>query len=169
VEVPSAPPPSFKASLVPWVAPTVALFAIYAVHRLTQLRDSDKSVFDLHKAVAEFAANTRPTILTGWDEEIEGKRLAAIEQTKWRLQQLGGLAERLRRISMRRRWGWTMPPLQQVSISLTAEMGQLRDRVTSDPFDDPTRSAIVGKSEEVEQSIGAFLQALDEALLSWMG
>src|SRR3546814_5182553 len=56
-------------------------------------------------------------------------------------------------------------PLQISAVTLTADMGALRDRITGDPFDDPTRQPIDDKREEVEQAIGAFLQSLDEALL----
>src|SRR3546814_1590712 len=46
-------------------------------------------------------------------------------------------------------------PLQISAVTLTADMGALRDRITGDPFDDPTRQPIDDKREEVEQAIGA--------------
>src|SRR3546814_5502460 len=84
-----------------WAGPVVALIAIYAVHRLTQLRDKEKAVFELHKTIGESVGNTKTVILTAWEDPDATKRQAAIEQTKWRLQQLGGLVERLRKMSKR--------------------------------------------------------------------
>src|SRR3546814_5754462 len=47
-----------------WAGPVVALIAIYAVHRLTQLRDKEKAVFELHKTIGESVGNTKTVILT---------------------------------------------------------------------------------------------------------
>src|SRR3546814_3152489 len=81
---------------------------------------------------------------------------------------LGGLVERLRKMSKRWRCQRAVIPLQISAVTLTADMGALRDRITGDPFDDPTRQPIDDKREEVEQAIGAFLQSPDEALLGWV-
>src|SRR3546814_1564019 len=113
----------------------------------------------LHKTIGESVGNTKTVILTAWEDPDATKRQAAIEQTKWRLQQLGGLVERLRKMSKRWRCQRAVIPLQISAVPLTADMGALRDRITGDPFDDPTRQPIDDKSEEVEQAIGAFWQS----------
>lgn len=161
-----------------WVAlgagltgPLVALLAIYAVHRLTRSREREKSVYDLHKAIGEALAGLVPVILMAWQDKDAVKRAAAIEQTKWRLQQVGGMTERMRKMSRgfsvsRRISNRNWPGI--LEIALTAEMGMLRDRLTADPFEDPARPITKGKDEEIEQAIGSFMLALDAGLLAWM-
>jgi len=155
-------------SLSDWAGPAVAIAAVFAVHRLTQIRDKEKAVFDLHKAIGESTGSIKSVIMTAWEDESSEKRVAAIQQAKWRLQQIGGLVERLRRMSLRRRLRLAIFFCPITMIKLTEEMGVLRDQITVDPFDDPTRGPVQGKSEDVEQAIGSFLQSLDEALLCWM-
>src|SRR3546814_8810099 len=104
-----------------WAEPVVALIAIYAVHRLTQQRDKEKAVFELHKTIGESVGNTKTVILTAWEDPDATKRQAAIEQTKWRLQQLGGLVERLRKMSKRWRCQRAVIPLQISAVTLTAD------------------------------------------------
>src|SRR3546814_20863979 len=116
--------------------PVVALIAIYAVHRLTQLRDKEKAVFELHKTIGESVGNTKTVILTAWEDPDATKRQAAIEQTKWRLQQLGGLVERLRKMSKRWRCKRAVIPHQISAVTLTEDMGELRCRITGHPFED---------------------------------
>src|SRR3546814_12975677 len=107
-----------------WAGPVVALNAIYAVHRLSQLRDKEKAVFELHKTIGESVGNTKTVILTAWEDTDATKRQAAIEQTKWRLQQLGGLVERLRKMSKRWRCQRAVIPLQISAVPLTAAIGR---------------------------------------------
>src|SRR3546814_12008017 len=92
--------------------PIGALISLDAVHRLTQLRDKETAVFELHKTMRESVGNTKTVILTAWEDPDATKRQAAIEQTKWRLQQLGGLVERLRKMSKRWRCQRAVIPLQ---------------------------------------------------------
>src|SRR3546814_13488322 len=57
-----------------WAGPVVALIAIYAVHRLTQLRDKEKAVFELHKTIGESVGNTKTVILTAWEDPDATKK-----------------------------------------------------------------------------------------------
>src|SRR3546814_1701790 len=57
-----------------WAGPVVALIAIYAVHRLTQLRDKEKAVLELHKTIGESVGNTKTVILTAWEDTEDRKR-----------------------------------------------------------------------------------------------
>jgi hypothetical protein len=165
---PAAQPFGGLGGFLTLAGPVVALFAIYAVHRLTQIRDREKSVYDLHSDIADAASALATTVMTAWEEKGDAKRNAAIAQAKWRLQQLGGLVERLRKRSKRLKWRWGWPACGYGTISLTDDMGLLRDTITDDPFEDFSRGPVKDKNEEVEQAIGTFLLALDEALLGWM-
>lgn len=80
----------------------VALFAIWAVHSLTKGRDREKAVFDLYKLVSDAAAALKPIVIKAWQDDDAGVRVTAIAETNWRLQQIGGYVERIRRQS--RRW-----------------------------------------------------------------
>jgi hypothetical protein len=90
-----------------------------------------------------------------------------VAETKWRLQQLGGSAERLRKLSKRRRW-ITWPPSRDVSVGLMTAMKDLRDELTADPFEDPSRRIDRAHAEQVEQAIGDFLSSLDEGFFKWL-
>lgn len=84
--------------------PAVALIAIWAVHSLTKSRDREKAVFDLYKTVRDAVDGIKPIIVKAWEEQDPDVRRTAIAETMWRLQQIGALAERIRRQS--RRWAW---------------------------------------------------------------
>jgi hypothetical protein len=182
----------------------VALFAIWAVHHLTRSRDREKSIFELYKLVAEALTDVKPVILKAWSEKPGDARQAAIAETKWRLQHIGGLIERIRRQS--RRWAWRgiaaprLPARQTyaksptllglvggwaydvwrwgshalwvpgwtVAIVAVRHMAALREDITKDPFEDPSRPAGTARSEKLELIIGGFLQGLDEQLFGWM-
>jgi hypothetical protein len=81
----------------------VALFAIWAVHNLTKGRDREKAVFDLYKIVSDATTALKPIVIKAWQDDDAGVRATAIAETNWRLQQIGGYVERIRRQS--RRWG----------------------------------------------------------------
>lgn len=89
-------------SFTPLAGPAVALIAIWAVHSLTKSRDREKTVFELYKSVNDAVAALKPIIVKTWADEDAEVRKAAAAETIWRLQQLGGFVERIRRQS--RRW-----------------------------------------------------------------
>src|SRR3546814_5012210 len=69
-----------------WAGPVVALIAIYAVHRLTQLRDKEKAVFELHKTIGESVVNTKTVILSAWERSEErrvGKECVSTCRSRW--------------------------------------------------------------------------------------
>lgn len=82
----------------------MALVAIWAVHGLTKSRDREKAVFDLYKTVGEATAALKPIIVKAWVDPDQEVRKAAVAETIWRLQQIGGFVERIRRQSTR--WAW---------------------------------------------------------------
>src|SRR3546814_7849276 len=79
-----------------------------------------KSSFRATQNDWESDGNTKTVILTAWEDPDAHKRQAAIEQTKWRLQKLGGLVERLRKMSKRWRCQRAVLPLQLSAITLPA-------------------------------------------------
>lgn len=173
VQVTPAPEePGF--TLSDWIpaAPSVAvaLFAIWAVHKLTRVREREKSVFELYRSLGEHAAATATAAAAAWATPNGPERRRAVAETKWRLQQLGGLAERLRALSRRKRKGrWWFPwPRKVTEISLRAEMFALRRDLTSDPFEEPDRKADKDQAETIEQAMGTFLTAADQHLADWM-
>lgn len=89
--------------LTPLASPIVALFAIWAVHGLTKGRDREKAVFDVYKMLADAVAALKPIVMLAWQAGSDIERAAAVAETNWRLQQIGGYVERIRRQS--RRWG----------------------------------------------------------------
>lgn len=91
-------------SLAPLAGPVVALIAIWAVHSLTKSRDREKAVFELYKTVGDAVATLKPIIVKAWADEAPETRRAAVAETIWRLQQVGGFVERIRRQS--RRWAF---------------------------------------------------------------
>lgn len=141
--------------------------AVWAVHRLTRNREREKAVFDLYKMIGESIGPLKEAAVRGWTSRAGPDRRTAVAETKWRLQQLGGSVERLRKLSKRRR-AISWPPFQDVSIRLTNAMKDLRDIITQDPFEDPTRKANRAQSEEVERAIGSFLSTLDERFFVWI-
>ena len=146
---------------VPGVLAT--LIAVWAVHKLTRSREREKAVYDLYKIADEVVVPLKEAAILAWSLPKGPERRRAVAETKWRLQQLGGTAERLRKMSRRRTW-W----LREVSIALTTEMKELRETLTGDPFEDPGRRADKSKSEQVEQAIGAFISTLDDKVFLWM-
>src|SRR3546814_14489525 len=68
-----------------WVGPVVALIAIYAVHRVTQLREKAKAAFAPHKTIGEPVGNNTTDLLTAWEDPDTTNRQAATEKTTWRL------------------------------------------------------------------------------------
>src|SRR3546814_5534193 len=112
-----------------WAGPVVALIAIYVVHRLTQLRDKEKAVFELHKTIGESVGNTKTVILTAWEDPDATKRQAATEQTKWHLQKLGGLVERQRKMSKRWKSQLTVIPIHIRQDTLTDDMESFRNQI----------------------------------------
>src|SRR3546814_12132029 len=64
-----------------WAGPVVALIAIYAVHRLTQLRDKEKAVFELHKTIGESVGNTKTVIRS--EERRVGKECVSTCRSRW--------------------------------------------------------------------------------------
>jgi hypothetical protein len=74
------------------------------VHSLTKGRDREKAVFDVYKMMADAVAALKPVVITAWQGKTAVERAAAVAETNWRLQQIGGYVERIRRQS--RRWGF---------------------------------------------------------------
>jgi hypothetical protein len=143
------------------------LFAIWAVHKLTRGREREKAVFDLYKAISDSLEPLKQATHRAWTTRAGPERRAAVAEAKWRLQQLGGSAERLRKLSKRKRW-LTLPPGRDVTVVLTSAMKDLRDNLTADPFEDPSRKIDRGRSEAVEQYVGEFLLKLDEGFFMWI-
>lgn len=81
---------------------------------------------------------------------------------------MGATLGRLQMLTTRRRWHRNRPFRRDVSIQLTAEMVALRRAITSDPFEEPKRSAKPDRAEMVEQEIGGLLSHMDAKLYEWM-
>jgi hypothetical protein len=170
VVVEAAPTPAFGwQTIMPALPGVVAtLFAVWAVHKLTRNREREKAVFELYKSVREDVALLKSAAVTAWGCRKGPDRRTAIAETKWRLQQVGGTVERLRRLSKRRRFARDWKLWVDASIYMTGDMRDLRDALTDDPFEDPARSADKVKAEAIEQAVGGFLSALDDKFYQWM-
>jgi len=110
----------------------------------------------------------RTAARNGWAAPTKDERLAAINETKWRLQQLGGTAERIRVLSLKASWRFQLPPRKRVSISMREEMASLRRSLTDDPFEDPKRRARPTQAMIAEDNIGVFLAALEPKIRTWL-
>lgn len=172
VQVPEKPRGFDFASVAPSMAgPIVALFAIYAVHHLTRRRDREKVAIDLHKSIHESLAAIVPVAVQAWEARTKSLRLSSVQDANWKLQQIGGQVERLNGISTRYNWKRKFLFIffpEKSSVSLARNMAALRDRITEDPFADPDRKPARDQRSAVEQTVGAFILELDQALFNWL-
>ena len=72
--------------------------------RPEESRDREKAVFELYKTVGDAVDALWPVVLKAWSEYDPEARRVAVAETVWRLQQIGGFVERIRRQSSR--WAW---------------------------------------------------------------
>ena len=151
--------------------PAVALFAIFAVHFLTRRRDKEKTALEIHKIIHDAVTDCKDTFLKAWESTSKKTRLESVQDSNWRLQQIGSHLERLRKITVRRNIRLVyliIPVIKKESVSLTRQMAELRETLTQDPFSDPSRKPDRTKRSTIEQALGDFLVQLDTALLDWL-
>lgn len=172
VVVAGSEPPRQTSLISGWLpaVPTVlaGLFGIWAVHQLTKGREREKAVFELYKSVGDHVNGAKAAAVAAWSARKGPERRRAIAETKWRIQQVGGTLNRLRLLSARRRFRWTVAFYAIRPIGVEAAMIQFRRMLTDDPFEDPERGPRKSKAEEIEQSAGDLLTALDAAFAEWI-
>lgn len=157
------------ATLVPALpGAIVALFGIWAVHRLTKSREREKSVFELYRTATDHVSALTTAASLAWTTRSGPERRKAIAETKRRLQQVGAVVERLRMLSGRSKFHWGWWPRIDVTINLRPTMPDLRRALTDDPFEDPTRRADREALVAIELATGDFLAELDRQLFRWM-
>ena len=162
--------PFYKA----WIptAPTVifSLVAVYAVHRLTKLRDREKLIDEFHTKIESTADSVVDAAYMAWSLPKGDKRKLQIALVKSRMQKLGSLVNRLELISVRRRFRWAIrwPVVPDVTIKMGQEMLTLRQEITSDPFEEPERNADTAKAINCESAKSVFLMSLDLKYRNWV-
>lgn len=140
----------------------MALTVAFIVHRLTQRRERDKTVFELHKAVIDSARSVRQAAQLGWTAKSKAKREAAIVETRWQLQRTGALIQQMKKISTPHWMSYSEP------LDATSHMAHLRDAITLGDFEDPTRENRPTELSNVETAVATFLDGVDSALFAWI-
>lgn len=141
----------------------VAVAVAVMVHRLTNRREKDKSVFELHRTLVDTAKEVRESASKGWTTSSKIKRESAILETRWQLQRVGAQANLIWRRSRSSRF-----MIWEHSVYLERRMAALRDSITLGDFADPTRNQRPSELTNVEHSISDFLDGLDAELLGWV-
>ena len=169
--VPPAPP----SLLAKWLesAPTIIFAALgfLIVHRLTQWREREKSVFELYRVVGDQISAAAKAAIAAWGAKRGPKRRRAIAEAKWRIQQVGSTVARLESLSRRRRQRrWKrIPYWPRVAIVATASQISFRKALTGDEnFDDDVRDADNVRAEAIERASGEYQAAIDAQLFQWI-
>lgn len=141
----------------------IALATLMGVHLLTQRRERDKAVFELHRSAVELGKKLLETVEAGWTASSPSKRKEAVAETLWQLQRLGGMTEQTRRLSKRRKY-----LVFKHELNGAALVAQLRDAITLGDFEDESRGARPSEVRCIRDAIATFVEGLDAELYRWM-
>jgi hypothetical protein len=157
-------------SISNWVTIFVGLSTVFAVHRLTKIRDREKVIYELHGKILEMADRAAADAVEAWSSECSQIRAVAVAATRWRLQNLGSALARLEILSHQWRIRWSLygPGMINVSIKTAAAMAEFRRDLMQDPFEDTLRPANPLKATECESAKGRLVLALDLGLRNWI-
>jgi hypothetical protein len=148
----------------------IALFTLWAVHRLTRTREREKYVFDLCKTIEGCAKEVSDAAFDAWADAPSAERLRSVALVRSQLQMLGALLNRLEILTngWRMRWTFEGPGAVNAKIALGHNLVKLRRALTDDPFDDPERLPDHSRAVACTADVSLFILELDLALRNWI-
>lgn len=144
--------PAMYAPALPGVL--VALATLLIGHLLSSYREKTKRFGELCAALKAAADEAAMSAMAAWRCTAGAERLAAIHDTKRKLQSLGIAATTLANAT--RRGG---------SIDLIHEVANLRRAATADPFEDPCRPSDDSQTGAIMAALSAITFKIDERSL----
>lgn len=129
----------------------VAVLGLWVAHKFAAARDRRKEILELKELTKDALENAGEACTAAWLAAAGAERPSELIEAKSKLQTLGITATDLRRRTQRP-WYihiWHLFTDCPLAVDVVNDVARLRNVVTNDPFDDPTRGPDEIKVSEI--------------------